>query len=216
MRSFLIFTAHQILFKRRKRLVRHVSCRGEGRGAYRISVRKPEGKETALKCRHRWEVTLKWIFNKQYGRVWTVLSGSGQRQVVGCYDYGDEPAGSIKCKGFSDQVRNCQLFKKHHTSVSQLVTDVSSTLTYILQSTRAQSSASTVPALILQLNMWHCVSCGFCTVLNTLRTGLLNCLNARSRGLTFRHRASCIQGQAFHYSPENTFYIFNQQIYFII
>jgi len=28
--------------------------------------------------------------------------------------------------------------------------------------------------------------------LNTLRTGLLNCLNARSRGLTFRHRAICI------------------------
>ena len=27
---------------------------------------------------------------------------------------------------------------------------------------------------------------------NTLRTGLLNCLNARSRGLNFRHRASCI------------------------
>jgi len=29
-------------------------------------------------------------------------------------------------------------------------------------------------------------------VLNTLRMGLLNCLNAHSRGLTFRHRASCI------------------------
>ena len=28
--------------------------------------------------------------------------------------------------------------------------------------------------------------------INTLRTGILNCLNARSRGLTFRHRASCI------------------------
>ena len=27
---------------------------------------------------------------------------------------------------------------------------------------------------------------------NTLRTGLLNCLNARSRGLTFGHRASSI------------------------
>ena len=52
--------------------------------------------------------------------------------------------------------------------------------------------------------------------INTLRTGLLNCLNARSQGLTFRHRASCIQGQAFHYSPENAFYILNQQIYFII
>ena len=34
--------------------------------------------------------------------------------------------------------------------------------------------------------------------------------------LTFRHRASCILGQAFHYTPENAFYIFNQQIYFII
>ena len=29
-------------------------------------------------------------------------------------------------------------------------------------------------------------------LVNTLRTGLLNCLNARSRSLTFRHRASCI------------------------
>ena len=34
--------------------------------------------------------------------------------------------------------------------------------------------------------------------------------------LTFRHRASCLLGQAFHYSLENAFYIFNQQIYFII
>jgi len=29
-------------------------------------------------------------------------------------------------------------------------------------------------------------------LLNTLRTGILNCLNARSRGLNFRHRASSI------------------------
>ena len=38
----------------------------------------------------------------------------------------------------------------------------------------------------------------------------------KNLSLTFRHRASCILGQAFHYSPENAFYIFNQQIYFII
>jgi len=38
----------------------------------------------------------------------------------------------------------------------------------------------------------------------------------RVRCLTLRHRASCILGQAFRYSPENAFYIFNQQIYFII
>ena len=33
--------------------------------------------------------------------------------------------------------------------------------------------------------------------------------------LTFRHRASCILGQAFHYSPENALYILNRQIYLI-
>jgi len=32
----------------------------------------------------------------------------------------------------------------------------------------------------------------FRVVFNTLKTGLLNYLNARSRGLTFRQRASCI------------------------
>ena len=39
---------------------------------------------------------------------------------------------------------------------------------------------------------------------------------SKEHSLTFRHRASSIQWQAFHYSPENAFYIFNQQIYFII
>jgi len=47
--------------------------------------------------------------------------------------------------------------------------------------------------LIRDFNKIH-YSCNFLSldVINTLRTGLLNCLNARSRGLTFRHRASCI------------------------
>ena len=45
--------------------------------------------------------------------------------------------------------------------------------------------------------------------------GIFNCMLPAAR-LTFRHRASCILGQAFHYSPENASYIFNQQIYFII
>ena len=68
----------------------------------------------------------------------------------------------------------------------------------------------------LQIRLSYPVTEEWRIQLNTLRTGLLNCLNARSRGLTFRHRAFCIQGQAFRYSPENAFYIFNQQIYFII
>jgi len=45
---------------------------------------------------------------------------------------------------------------------------------------------------------------------NSVLNSITNCL------LTFRHRTSCILGQAFHYSPENAFYIFNQQTYFFI
>ena len=44
----------------------------------------------------------------------------------------------------------------------------------------------------------------------------LNVENYTEVHLTFRHRASSILGQAFRYSPEKAFYIFNQQIYFII
>ena len=50
----------------------------------------------------------------------------------------------------------------------------------------------------LEMTMVEYASEGFCgrpvlsDALNTLRTGLLNFLSARSRGLTFRHRASCI------------------------
>ena len=43
-----------------------------------------------------------------------------------------------------------------------------------------------------------------------------HCQLQNLKKLTFRHHVSCIFGQAFHYSPENAFYIFNQQIYFII
>ena len=73
--------------------------------------------------------------------------------------------------------------------------------------------------IIFMYRLWQAYvtvnSCGHFDII-TLKTGLLNCLNARSRGLTLRHRASCTEGQAFHYSPQNAFYIFNQQIYFII
>ena len=49
----------------------------------------------------------------------------------------------------------------------------------------------------MQLYITKTILCSFCMVgfsgyINTLRAGLLNCLNACSRGLTFRHRASCI------------------------
>ena len=32
-------------------------------------------------------------------------SGSGQEQVAGCCEYGDEPSGFIKCGAFPEQLR---------------------------------------------------------------------------------------------------------------
>ena len=78
-------------------------------------------------------------------------------------------------------------------------------------------------------HLWNCVRCptlsGLSHVSYTAWRSdntdnyleiLLTAVNLSSRCLTFRHSVSCILGQAFHYSPENAFYIFNQQIYFII
>jgi hypothetical protein len=45
MRSFIMWTVRQILFKsRRMRWVRHVACMGDMRNAYTVLVVKPEGK----------------------------------------------------------------------------------------------------------------------------------------------------------------------------
>jgi len=49
-----------------------------------------------------------------------------------------------------------------------------------------------------------------------IETNTLNTFSKTQAVLAFRHRASCILGQTFHYSPENAFYIINQQIYFFI
>jgi len=48
------------------------------------------------------------------------------------------------------------------------------------------------------------------------RVTLLLIMSCIERMLTFRHRASSTLEQAFRYYTENAFYIFNQQIYFII
>ena len=45
---------------------------------------------------------------------------------------------------------------------------------------------------------------------------LVNQTALQPSDLTFRHCASCFIGQTFRSSPENAFYVFNQQIYFII
>ena len=45
--------------------------------------------------------------------------GSGQGQVTGICDYGNEPSGSIKCGDFLDQLKTGQLLKKDSAAWSK-------------------------------------------------------------------------------------------------
>ena len=64
---------------------------------------------------------------------------------------------------------------------------------YVTRAVPVSLSSRTVAFLVLTTGTSRSFLINGATgIINTLRTGLLNCLNARSRGLTFRHRASCI------------------------
>jgi hypothetical protein len=51
----------------------HVACLGEGRGAYRIVVGRPEGRNHLQDPGIDGRIILKWIFKKWDGRAWTGL-----------------------------------------------------------------------------------------------------------------------------------------------
>jgi hypothetical protein len=46
---------------------------GEGTGAYRVLVGRPEGRRTLGRPRRRWRIILKWILKKWDGEAWTGL-----------------------------------------------------------------------------------------------------------------------------------------------
>jgi hypothetical protein len=49
----------RVIKSRRMRWAGHVVCMGEGRGAYRVLVGRPEGKRPLGRPRHRWEDNIK-------------------------------------------------------------------------------------------------------------------------------------------------------------
>jgi hypothetical protein len=48
-----------------------VARSGKKRNAYNVLVGKPEGIRPLERPRHRWEIILEWILEKQDMRVWT-------------------------------------------------------------------------------------------------------------------------------------------------
>jgi len=56
---------------RRMRWAGYVARMGEGRGAYRVLVGKPEGRRPLGRSRRRGRIILGWIFGKWDVGVWT-------------------------------------------------------------------------------------------------------------------------------------------------
>ena len=79
------------------------SVYGEGRGVYRVLVRKPEGRRPLGRPRHRWEDDIRMDLREVGCECvdWMELA-QDRRQVACACECGDEPSGSIKCGEFLD------------------------------------------------------------------------------------------------------------------
>jgi hypothetical protein len=76
---------------------------GEGRGVYRVLVRKPKGKRPLGRPRRRWEDNV-WMDLKEVGcgcEDWIGLAQDRDRWQ-GAFECGEEPSGSIKRGEFLD------------------------------------------------------------------------------------------------------------------
>jgi hypothetical protein len=73
---------------------------GEGRGVYRVLVRKTEGKRPPGRPRHRWKVNIKMDFQEGgfEGMDWIGLAQDRDRWRA----LVNETSGSIKCGQFLD------------------------------------------------------------------------------------------------------------------
>ena len=78
---------------------RHVACMGERRIASGVWVGKPENKTPLGRPKYRWEDNTKpGLQEVEWGRGHGLdSSGSGQVQVAGTCECGNEPSSSIKC-----------------------------------------------------------------------------------------------------------------------
>jgi hypothetical protein len=63
-----------VIKSRRMGWVGHMALIGRGRGAYRILVRRPEGRRSLGRPRHRWEDNIKMDLKELGWGTWTALS----------------------------------------------------------------------------------------------------------------------------------------------
>jgi hypothetical protein len=75
---------------------------GDRRGAYRVLVRNPRERGHLEDPGVDGRIILKWILEKWDGGHGLYRSCSGQGQVAGFCECGNEPSDSIKCGEFLD------------------------------------------------------------------------------------------------------------------
>jgi hypothetical protein len=80
------------------------------RNAYNISVGKSSGKRLLMRCRRRWEDTIR--INLKEIECGLDSSSSEYIPVAGFCEYGNEPSRIIKDEEFFDQQSDYQLLKK--------------------------------------------------------------------------------------------------------
>jgi hypothetical protein len=85
----------RVIKSRRMRWTGHVARMREGRGVYKVLVRKPEGKRPLGRPRRRWEDNIKMNLRK----IGIDSAGSGYDPLAGFCEHGNEPSGSIKKVG---------------------------------------------------------------------------------------------------------------------
>jgi hypothetical protein len=92
----------RVIKPRRMRWVGHAARTGEGRGAYRVLVGKPEGRKPLGDPGIDGRIILGWISGSGMGVCGLDGASSGYGQVACACECGDEPSGSIKCREFLD------------------------------------------------------------------------------------------------------------------
>jgi hypothetical protein len=74
------------------------------RNAYKMLIRKPEGKGPLGRPRCSWENNIRMDLREgnKVGSCGTDSTGLGRHQWGGCCENGNEPPGSVKCEIFLD------------------------------------------------------------------------------------------------------------------
>ena len=79
---------------------------GAGRGVHRVLMGKPEGKRPLGRPRRRWEDNMKMDLYEVGEGLWGLDGvGSGEGQVAGTCEYGNEPSGSKNVGNFLTSCR---------------------------------------------------------------------------------------------------------------